>query len=122
MNIERVDGYEKICQVECFEKEFKKTTSEKNNNCRYHKWLRTQLYVLEAQGKEALKLEGFEHLNNTNPNLYSIRYPRSKKNPRVIYIYVDDNMVYLLHAFRETKKSDYDMAIKTAQKRAKLFV
>ena len=78
--------------------------------------------VLESLGTNALKLEEFEKLSDTSPNLYSIRYPHSKKNPRVIYIYVERGVVYLLHAFKENNDSDYKNAINTAQKRAKLFI
>lgn len=122
LEIEKVDGYKKIYQVEGFQKEFEKTVSEIKPNGRYHKWLRKQLFSLEDHGYDALKFENFEPLSDTNPKLYAIRYPRSKKNPRVIYIYVDDCDVYLLHAFKETKTSDYNQAVKTAEKRAKLFI
>lgn len=122
LEIEKVGGYERIYQVDCFEKEFLKTTSEKNLNGRYHRWLRQKLYSLDDFINNPLNPEDFEPLQSTNPKLFSIRYPRSKKNPRVLYIYVGKNQVYLLHAFKESKKSDYVNAIKIAESRAKLFI
>lgn len=122
LKIEPVKDFENIYQIDSFEKEFIKTLSEKNVNGRYHKWLRTHLRYLEDLGRKALKLGNFEQLSCTNPNLYAIRYPRSKKNPRVVYIYVDDSQVYLLHVFKESRASDYANAIKVAQSRAKLLL
>ena len=122
MDLLQVAGYKKIYQIEGFEKEFEKSVSETKPTGRYHKWLRKQLNSLEEYGYNALKFENFEPLSDTNPKLYAIRYPRSKKNPRIIYIYVDDCEVYLLHAFKESKTSDYNQAVKTAEKRAKLFI
>lgn len=122
MEIEKLEGFEKIYQVDCFKKEFEQVTSETKTNGRYHKWIRKKLSILESLGTNALKLEEFEKLSDTSPNLYSIRYPHSKKNPRVIYIYVEQGMVYLLHAFKEKNDSDYKNAINIAQKRAKLFI
>lgn len=122
LKIQPVIGFENIYQVDSFEKEFEKTLSEKNVNGRYHRWLRIHLAHLEQLGLKALELGNFEPLNGTNPNLYAIRYPHSKKNPRVVYIYADDNQVYLLHVFKESRRSDYDNAIKLAQNRAKLLL
>lgn len=122
MEIKKVDGFTRIYQVDCFEKEFQKTTSEKRSDGRYHRWLRQRLFVLDDSNKNSLNPEIFEPLQSTDPKMFSIRYPHSKKNPRVIYIYVKDDEIYLLHAFKESKKSDYDNAIKLAESRAKLFI
>ena len=107
--------------MDCFEKEFTKITSEKRNKGRYHTWLRQKLSLLDNPN-EQLNPEVFEPLQSTNPKLFSIRYPHSKKNPRIIYISVEISKVYLLHAFKEGKKEDYNVAIKVAENRAKLLM
>lgn len=121
LNIEKVEEFNNIYQFDCFPKEFEKAVSEKKVTGRYHKWLRNRLEILDKFGKEALKLEQFEKLSNTHPDLYSIRYPHSKKNPRVIYIYLEGKNIYLLHAFLEKDANDYNHAIKSAEKRAELI-
>ena len=118
MKKQKIKGYENIFQVDCFEKEFSKTTSEKNSG-RYHKWLIRQLAILDTDPEGALKLDQFEKLSNTTPDLYAIRYAHSKKNPRIIYVYVKRTEVCLLCSFKETKQCDYKNAIKTAESRAR---
>ena len=77
--------------------EFDETLNETKTNGRYHSWLRRKLNVLDASGFRALSDRDFVSLEDTNPKLYAIRYPKSPKNPRIVYAYVDDGMVYLLH-------------------------
>lgn len=102
---------------------FKKSSKKiAKKDKRYYEWLLSKLYVLEEKGMDALKLESFEPLPSTNPKLYSIRYPHSPLNPRVIYVYVNGNEIYLLTAFKESSKksnSDYTSAIKVAHDRLK---
>ena len=115
----KTEGFEKIYEVEQFEKEFKKIAKRDR---RYYDWLIAKLSVLEDKGMEALRLESFEPLPRTDPKLYSIRYPHSPLNPRVIYIYAKGDEIYLLTAFKESSKksnSDYDSAIEVAHKRLK---
>ncbi len=119
MGLLKVDGFNKIYQLEEFQEEFENTVSETKATGRYHKWLRAKLRQLDALGYQACKLRDFEPLVDTNPKLYSIRYPQSPKNTRVLYIYVEESRVYLLHAFNEKSKSDYEHAIKTATNRVK---
>jgi len=88
VDIQKLTGFERIYQAECFpdevEKMFEKNTGEKR---RYLKWLLTKLSVLDNKGMSALNLEQFEHLKGTNnPNLYAIRHSHSKINERYIYI------------------------------------
>ncbi len=119
MELIKTEGFENIYQVDQFEKEFKKIAKK---DTRYYEWLFAKLSVLEKMGMEALKLESFEPLPSTNPKLYSIRYPHSPLNPRVIYIYVNGNEIHLLTAFKESSKktnSDYESAIKIAHERLK---
>jgi len=100
--------------------EFDETLNETKAEGRYHSWLRRKLNVLDTFGFKALSDRDFEPLEGTDPKLYAIRYPKSPKNPRVVYAYVDDGVVYLLHTFKETSKksgSDYRSAIKVATNR-----
>ena len=118
------EEYNRIYAVEGFGEEFEATLNESNKNGRYHKWLRRKLFVLDELKYGALSDRDFEHLEDTDPKLYAIRYPKSPKNPRVVYAYVDDGNVYLLYTFKETSKntgSDYRSAIKIAQNRLKLI-
>lgn len=108
----RVDGLDNIYLVEGFEEEFDKIT---NNEERYKIWLTKSLAQLDVLGKEALKLPGFEKLKKISPNIYSIRYPKSIINPRVLYIYFEGKKVILLKTFKEKKKSDYTKNIKIAK-------
>ena len=124
MRLLKLDKYNKIYVVEEFREEFEKTVNEHNVDGRYHRWLRRKLNVLDESGFSALSGRDFEPLENTDPKLYSMRYPKSPKNPRVVYAYIDDGAVYLLHTFKETSKktgSDYNSAIKVATKRLKLI-
>jgi len=122
LRVLKLDGFDKIYVVDCFGEEFDKVVSEKNVNGRYHKWLRRKLSVLDARGYGALSDRDFEPLEDCDPKLYAIRYPKSPKNPRVVYVYVDDGAVYLLHTFKESSKtsgSDYRSGIKVATNRLK---
>lgn len=123
MELLQYAGYGNIYYVDCFEKEFQNVTSENFTDTephpRYQKWLIGKLAVLNAHGKGVLQLRDFEQLNTPGsaPNLYSIRYPRSKLNPRVIYIYYDDSAVILLGAFLERSKGDYKRNMNKALQR-----
>lgn len=117
MEIQKLAGFERIYQAECFPDEIKamfgKSTGEMN---RYLKWLFTWLSVLDSEGMSALNLEQFEHLKGTeDPNLYAIRHPHSKINERYIYIYADNESAILLTAFKEKSTSDYRSAIVRAE-------
>lgn len=121
MEVVKNEQFSKIYEVDCFRKEFMKVVDEKNTTNppfpRYQKWLIGALTQLEEYGKDAVKLQTFEYLSNTSPRIYSIRYAKSKKNPRVIYAYVGEDSILLLGAFLEHNKSDYERNIKVAQKR-----
>lgn len=121
MEIIKTENFNNIYEVEQFQKEFKKITK---NAKRYNNWLLNKLSVLDEKGMEALRMESFEPLSNTSPKLYSIRYPHSPINPRVIYVYIDGDEIYLLTAFKESSKGgngDYNSAIKIAHERLKLI-
>lgn len=120
LELVKVEGFEHIYQIDQFEKEF--TDIADGDITRYKKWLIRSLETLESMGMAALKLENFEVVSKDNPKIYSIRYPHSKLNPRVLYIYVDRDGVCLLTAFKESSKnrsSDYKHAISRARARLK---
>lgn len=122
MGIVKFESYNNIYAVEGFQEEFQATVHEKKPTGRYHSWLRRKLAVLDYSGFSALSDRDFEQLEDCDPKLYAIRYPHSPINPRVIYAYVDNGEVYLLHTFKESSKksgSDYRSAIKVAQNRLK---
>ena len=117
MNIQKLAGFKRIYQAECFPNEvmsmFSKNIGEKK---RYLKWLYMWLSILDNEGMSVLNLEQFEHLKGTkNPNLYAIRHPHSQINERYIYIYVDGECAVLLTAFKEKNLQDYKFAIKRAE-------
>ena len=118
MNIQKLAGFNRIYQAECFpdevDKIFGKSTGEK---ARYIKWLYTWLHILDYEGMNALNLEQFEHLKNTsNPCLYAIRHPHSKINERYLFVFADEESSILLTAFKEKSTDDYQSAIKRAER------
>jgi len=65
LDIQKVTGFERIYQAECFPDEvmamFGKNSGEMK---RYLKWLYTWLSVLDSEGMNALNLEQFEHITH----------------------------------------------------------
>ncbi len=100
-----------IYYVESFIDNFNNVTAEKLGvppDGRYEKWLRRSLIHLDELGAKAINLPNFEKLKNSE--LYSMRYPNSKINPRVLY-YISGCNIILLYVFKEKSSSDYDAAI-----------
>ena len=117
MKIQRIAGFNRIYQADCFLDEVKamfgKNTGEMR---RYFKWLYAWLHILDTKGMDALNYEQFEHLKDTEkPHLCAIRHPHSIINERYLYVYMDDEAAVLLTAFMEKDKRDYKTAIKRAQ-------
>ena len=52
----------------------------------YVKWLQRSLKRLDKQGKATTRLKEFEKLSGTD-DIYSARYPNTKKNPRIATVY-----------------------------------
>jgi hypothetical protein len=113
MQIEKLAGFNRIYQAECFPNEFLSMVGKnRGEGRRYLQWLYTWLKVLDEYGMSALALQQFEHLQGTeNPHLYAIRHPRSQINERYLYLYADDETVVLLTAFKEKDAADYNSAI-----------
>ena len=120
MKLEKLDDFQHIYQHPKFQEEFERLVCERSTSGRYHKWLRKSLLLLDAMGHGALSLPGFEPLGLENKKMISIRYPHSKKNPRVLIAFIEGENVLLLCAFLETSKktnSDYQAAIAKAKNR-----
>lgn len=117
--------FSKVYEVDCFQKEFlnatKETTAEAPPYPRYQKWLIGALEVLQELGRKALQLEKYEHLEMDGWDICSIRYPKSKLNLRVLYIYTEDDDILLLAVFKEKSKNDYTRNIRLAIQRLKIL-
>lgn len=74
---------------------------------------------LDNYGEKAVLLQSFEKMSGSDL-IYSMRYPNSRKNPRVLYFFICGGVPVLLYAFLEKKKADYTHGIKVAEERAKL--
>lgn len=120
MDLQKLTCFNRIYQVDCFQKEFSDAVNEiwkqKKPYERYQKKLLQDLSVLDDQGEKAINLPQFERLSQTKYRMYSIRHPETKKNVRVIYV-IEDGIVVLLTTFLEKNDSDYSNAIKRANKR-----
>ena len=118
MRLEKVSGFSRIYQAECFPNDvdamFGKNKGERK---RYMMWLYTLLTILDQQGLQAVVLQQFEYLQNTeDPRLYSLRHPHSQINERYIYTYIDEEVVVLLTAFKEKDANYYKTAIERAKR------
>lgn len=107
MEILKTRGFSNIYEVDAFRKEFERMFGKsKSEYTRYIDWLEKKLHILDDIRGWATDCNGFEKLVDCGEPLYSIRYSRSKKNPRVIYCLIRDKAV-LLTAFLEKSTSDY---------------
>ncbi len=117
--IDPLGELERIYYIEPFEKElqslFKKSITEYKT---YQKYLLSCLNVLD-KSEEHLKTKPFEHLVVDGYEMYRIKSKSKKKNIRVIYFYTYNDDIYLLCAFEEKNKSDYNNNIQKAKKRIK---
>lgn len=117
----QLEGFERIYELATFKKEFERTVNERRIIYppfpRYQKWLISCLTILDVEGEAAIQSGKFEQLiMDSKPKIYSMRYPHSKKNVRVLYGF-KDNKIILLLAFAEKSGSDYKKNIDTAQRR-----
>lgn len=122
MELKKIDinGLNDIYAVDVFEKEFKKAVDESWKSDppwkRYQTKLIKNLVVLDTEKEQAVRLKQFEKLSGTE-ELYSIRYPETNKNFRVIYTVYEENFIILLAAFQEKNDGDYRRAVAVAGKR-----
>lgn len=121
VELEKIDieGIYNTYALSCVKKEFRKAVDEPWKTeppwQRYQRKLMQDLAVLEQERERAIELAQFEKLAGED-RLYCIRHPETKKNVRVIYTIVD-NEIILLHAFLEKNAGDYPNAVDTAKKR-----
>lgn len=87
---------------------------------RYIKWLQRSLTQLDAYGTATTALKNFEKLPGTD-DIYSARYPKSRKNPRILYFYIQGQNIVLLYPFLEKNAGDYQRGIRVAERRKTLF-
>ena len=120
MELKKIDinGLNDIYAVDVFEKEFKKAVDESWKSDppwkRYQTKLIKNLVVLDTEKEQAVRLKQFEKLSGTE-ELYSIRYPETNKNFRVIYTVYEENFIILLAAFQEKNDGDYRRAVAVAE-------
>ena len=118
VDIEKLKPFARIYVAAAFGKEFDKTVGFEKS--RYQNWLDEKLRQLDTYSPTQLaRLMDFEKLQNIKQDIYAIRKPRSKLNPRVLYVYNDGNRIVLLTAFAEKRKSDYSKGVALAIKRMK---
>jgi len=105
--IHRVPGYNHIYAYKSFSDEFCRLfKNDKASLKRYQKWLTRRLGMLESKGTACINGQSFEYIDQ---DIYSIRLPESKHNPRVIFTFcLGERNVILLTAFLEQNSSDYD--------------
>ena len=82
--------FKKVYAVDGFAKEFQQLFDHASLK-RYTDWLWRNLQNLERHGKRAVDKTHIEKLHDTDCNLYSIRSARSKSNPRVIFIFTEED-------------------------------
>ena len=120
MELKKIDinDLNDIYAVDVFEKEFKKAVDESWKSDppwkRYQTKLIKNLVVLDTEKEQAVRLKQFEKLSGTE-ELYSIRYPETNKNFRVIYTVYEENFIILLAAFQEKNDGDYRRAVAVAE-------
>lgn len=88
---------------------------------RYIAWLERSLVQLDSYGTAITAPEKFEKLPGT-ADIYSARYPNSKKNSRILYFCIQGKNIVLLYPFLEKSSSDYQRGIRVAEARKTLFL
>lgn len=117
MEILKMDGFNNIYEFSCFQKEFESLFGKniKSFN-RYIEWLFAKLKILDEEGVEVIQRRDFKFLRD---NIYEIRKPRSKENPRVLFTILEDKSI-LITAILEKSSSDFKLAIEKSIKRIEL--
>jgi len=119
MNLEKIDGYERIFCIEGFLDEYNTIVCNSEKDIAI---LNTRLAMLDKLGRKALETKNFEILSDTKEKICSIRFPKRINNQRVLYYYYDENeAIILLTVFKEKSSKDYKTNIKKAEKIVKDF-
>lgn len=122
MDLIKLDGYNNIWAVDSLSGEYKKLFGKDNFSFRQaQSKLSTNLQMLDELGAEAIELQQFERVKNSD-GIYSIRHV-SQMNTRVLYTLTIDHSgrIILLTCFLEKSTSDYDTATARAESRKKLL-
>lgn len=128
LELVKFEGFQNIYGPDCFYDEFKRNVlglppnASPPQNDKFSKqcvnWFIASLKNLDELGPETTKLKRFEKLPGTD-DIYSARYPNTRKNPRFLYFFIQGKNVILLCPFLEKSGSDYKRAISLAQARKK---
>lgn len=115
-----MEGYQRLYTLDTVAEEFDREVigNDRSNAKRYLIWLDKCMADLDTYGERAILLQRFEKIGGSDV-IYSMRYPNSRKNPRVLYFFICEGTPVLLYAFLEKKKADYTHGIKVAETRAK---
>ena len=118
--IHKVPGYDHIYAYKFFLDEFNRLfKNDKASLKRYKKSLARRLAMLDTAGITCIDNERFEYIEQ---DIYSIRFPKSKKNPRFMFTFcLGENNVILLTAFLEQNPSDYESPKRTSRNRIVLI-
>jgi hypothetical protein len=118
--IHKVPGYDHIYAYKSFLDEFDRLfKNDKDSLKRYKKSLARRLAMLDTAGITCIDNERFEYIEQ---DIYSIRFPKSKKNPRFMFTFcLGENNVILLTAFLEQNSSDYESPKRTSRNRIVLI-
>lgn len=116
-----MEGCQRLYTLDTVADEFRSEVigRDRSNAERYLRWLDKCMADLDTYGERAVLLQSFEKIVGSDI-IYSMRYPHSGKNPRVLYFFICDGTPVLLYAFLEKKKADYTHGIQVAEKRAKM--
>lgn len=123
LEIQKLGNYKDIYALDLFLEDFENAVlgRSQSESRRYSAWLQRKLDDLDQYRERAIQLRDFEKVEG-HTMLYSIRYPHSKKNPRIIYFFVHKGKPVLLLAFLEKKSSDYERNISAALARYNFVV
>lgn len=118
--IHKIPEYQHIYAYKSFLEEFNYLfKGDKATLKRYKKALARRLKMLDNAGAECIDKIRFEYIEK---DIYSIRYPESKKNPRILFTFcLGKNNVVLLNAFIEGNSSDYEHSKRISRNRIVLI-
>lgn len=120
IDLEQLSNFPNICAFDGFLDEFNKNILGKSlvERKRYTAWLQRCLFTLSDYKEAAVQFPHFEKLKGSKNGIYSIRYPHSTKNPRILYFFICAGRPVLLGAFLEKSSADYNKNLAVAEKRA----
>lgn len=126
MKLLSIEGFKNILLCDLCQKDIRNLYNGHPESHGYSKWLDRNLNLLDhSMIYDLLHLKQFEPLSG-HENIYSIRRPESKGNPRVLFFTIIETnaepLYILLTAFHEHNSGDYKNAIKVAEARKKTIM